>query len=233
METRYFPAEDRGIFEYGWLKTAYSFSFGSYHRPDRVHFGMLRVLNDDVIAPGKGFGTHPHENMEIVTIPLSGKLAHKDSMGHVETISPGEVQAMSAGTGITHSEYNASGEEETSLLQIWIIPREKDVEPRYDQKRFDFTQGEMCLLVSPDGHQGSLTINQDARFYRGSFPGGGTCTVKTTDGNGLYLFLIEGSARVAGHELGRRDAIGCEGSAEQVVSFIADSDLLCIEVPMR
>jgi len=141
MKTIYHPADSRGFADHGWLKAKHSFSFANYHNPDRMHFGKLRVLNDDIVAPGKGFGTHPHNNMEIITIPLRGQLEHKDSMGNGSVITPGEVQVMSAGSGIMHSEFNPSNSEEVNLFQIWIFPDTQDVDPRYDQRKFDPGEG--------------------------------------------------------------------------------------------
>jgi len=158
---------DRGHADYGWLKTYHTFSFASYHDPKHMHFRALRVMNEDFVAPGKGFGTHPHDNMEIVTYVLQGALEHRDSMGNGEVLRPGEFQRMSAGTGITHSEFNPSPNEPVHLYQIWLLPKEKDIVPSYEQKRFD-SQGranKFQLVASPDGVDDSLTINQDARIY--------------------------------------------------------------------
>lgn len=196
MQTSIHRADDRGSADHGWLQARHSFSFAGYYRPDRMHFGMLRVLNDDVIAPGMGFGTHPHDNMEIVTIPLEGALTHRDSMGNVHELRSGQVQAMSAGSGITHSEFNASDRDPVSLLQIWVSPKKRNVEPVYDQKSFEIAAETFTCLVSPDGRNGSLPINQDAYFFRGRFREG-TSQSYTMQGpdNGVYIFMIDARAK--------------------------------------
>lgn len=227
------PADDRGFADHGWLKARHSFSFADYYRPDRMSFGLLRVLNDDEIAPGMGFGTHPHNNMEIVTVPLHGALVHRDSMGHEETVSAGEIQAMSAGSGITHSEYNASDSETLRLLQLWVLPREQNVTPQYDQKKFDLGSDVFTTLVSPDGRSGSLRISQDAIFSRGVFSAGLEAAYDLQiPGNGMYLFIISGRVSIDGENLGPRDAVGI--TETESVSFVSEaaSDILCIEVPM-
>lgn len=230
-------ADTRGGFDFGWLKTYHTFSFGHYFDPQRVHFGALRVLNDDTIQPGTGFGTHPHENMEIVSIPLRGALAHKDSMGHEQTLKVGEVQAMSAGTGITHSEYNASQAEEASFLQIWVMPEKQNVTPRYAQRAFTFKRNEWTVVVSADGDDAAgatgrpLSINQSARFLLGEFDGGHQLTLARADErHGFYLFVIEGSITSGDEVLRRRDGAGFAGDLS--IQVEEGSHLLLIEVPL-
>ena len=230
-------ADTRGGFDFGWLKTYHTFSFGHYFDPLRVHFGALRVLNDDTIQPGTGFGTHPHENMEIVSIPLRGALAHKDSMGHEQTLKVGEVQAMSAGTGITHSEYNASQTEEASFLQIWVIPEKQNITPRYAQRAFSFNKNEWTVVVSADGDdadgatESPLSMNQKARFLLGEFDGGQTITLsRTNPRHGFYLFVIEGRVALHDEVLHRRDGAGIAGDLS--LHTEESSHLLLIEVPL-
>lgn len=228
-------AKTRGYFDHGWLKTYHTFSFAGYYDKSRVHFGMLRVINDDVIAPGKGFGTHPHDNMEIVTLPLSGSLAHRDSMGHEEVISENEVQVMSAGSGLTHSEYNASETEEVGLLQIWVFPKEHDIEPRYDQKIFDpFLMKNMILtVVSPEEDENVLRINQDAYFSLTELDAETDIEYKIKkDGNGIYIFVIDGTIRVEDETLESRDGMGLEGTDSVKIKAESGSKILFIEVPM-
>lgn len=227
-------AADRGIQDHGWLKAAHSFSFANYHDPAKMHFGLLRVLNDDVVAPGMGFGTHGHDNMEIVTIPLRGVLAHKDSLGSEGVIKPGEVQIMSAGKGIQHSEFNGSSTDEVNLLQIWVFPKERNIEPRYDQRSFDEAHNSFKTVVSPDKNDDAMWINQDAFFTLGSFDAKQTAsyTIKHK-GNGAYVFLIEGSVKIDGDILEKRDAAGIYDTEEFELAFNSDSKVLIIEVPMQ
>ncbi len=227
-------AADRGKQNHGWLQAAHSFSFGNFHDPSRVNFGALRVLNDDIIAGGMGFGLHGHENMEIVTIPLRGTLAHKDSLGSKGTISYGEVQIMSAGTGIRHSEFNGSETEEVNLLQIWIFPKKQDITPKYDQKPFAQPENNFVTVVSPNAEDHALWINQDAVFSTGNFKAGqtGNYSMKYPE-NGVYIFVIEGSAEVAGITLTQRDAIGISEADTVQLNFPEDCKVLLIEVPME
>lgn len=226
----------RGHFDHGWLKTWHTFSFASYYNPDRMHFGALRVLNDDIIAAGMGFGTHPHDNMEIITIVLQGELAHRDSMGNGSVIRPGEVQVMSAGTGIQHSEFNHSEENETSLLQIWVFPDKKNVEPRYGQAKFqeDEMKGKWRTVVSPDGAEQSLWIHQQAWFSLGEFEAGANLTYELKKpGNGVYLFLISGEVEVGTEKLNQRDGLCMEqiGSGFSIQTS-QPSKILIMEVPV-
>ncbi len=204
-------ADSRGYADHGWLQSFHSFSFANYHNPEKVRFGLLRVLNDDIVAPGMGFGTHPHDNMEIVTIPLKGELAHQDSTGNKEVIKAGEVQIMSAGSGLTHSEFNNSKKEFVNLFQIWVFPKEKNITPRYDQKIFDPEErkNKFQIVVSPDEKDGALWINQDAYFTLGNFDEGNSVKYEIKkNGNGVYIMITEGSAEIDGEVLSRRDAIG-------------------------
>jgi quercetin 2,3-dioxygenase len=229
-------AKDRGMQEHGWLRAAHSFSFANYHDPAKMHFGLLRVLNDDTVAPGMGFGTHGHDNMEIITIPLKGVLAHKDSLGSEGLISQNEVQIMSAGKGIRHSEFNGSSTDEVNLLQIWIFPKERNIEPRYDQKRFDPQDSHNLFqtVVSPVKDGDVMWINQDAFFSLGNFDAGKTADYKIKHpGNGAYVFVIEGKVKIDDQELGKRDAAGIYETEEINFSCSEDTQVLIIEVPME
>ena len=225
----------RGHADHGWLNTWHSFSFAGYYNPDRMHFGALRVLNDDTIQAGMGFGTHPHDNMEIITIVLEGELEHRDSMGNGSVITPGEVQVMSAGTGIQHSEFNHSATNQLSLLQIWVFPDKKNVVPRYGQARFqdEEMQGKWRTVVSPDGAENSLWIHQQAWFSLGEFEPGATIgyTLKKS-GSGVYVFLISGELEIGAEILNARDALGIEELESEVsLKTIKKSKVLVMEVP--
>lgn len=228
-------ADSRGYADHGWLQSFHSFSFANYHNPEKVRFGLLRVLNDDIVAPGMGFGTHPHDNMEIVTIPLKGELAHQDSTGNKEVIKAGEIQIMSAGSGLTHSEFNNSKKEFVNLFQIWVFPKEKNITPRYDQKIFDPEErtNKFQTVVSPDEKDGALWINQDAYFTLGNFDEGNSVKYEIKKkGNGVYIMITEGSAEIDGEVLSRRDAIGLSDLSSVEIKILAKSELLIIEVPM-
>ncbi len=236
MNTRIFRAKDRGGADHGWLKTHHSFSFANWYDPDRTNFGLLRVLNDDRVEGGKGFGTHPHDNMEIVSIPLKGALEHRDSMGTEGIIRENDVQAMSAGKGILHSEYNHDPAEPVHFLQIWIFPKVRDVVPRYDQMHFDpaLRQNKLQVMVAPVGEDiPAAKIHQDAYISRiTSEPGRETEYLKHFPDNGVYLFVIEGTAETGGHELNRRDAAAVTDTPIFSVKAKTAADLLFIEVPM-
>jgi len=235
MEKIYYSATERGHNDIGWLKANFSFSFGPYYNPDKVHFGVLRVLNDDIIAGGKGFGTHPHDNMEIITIPLSGALEHKDSMGNIGVIQSGEVQVMSAGTGVTHSEYNHSKTEAANTLQIWLFPKERNIKPRYDQKNFSdiLKLNQLTTLISPEKNNDTLWINQDATFSMGDFEPGQTVKYDIKiPGNGVYVFVIDGAVSIDNTSLNKKDALGVYNTNSIIIETEAKSRLLLMEVPM-
>lgn len=235
--TVFHPANQRGHANHGWLNAHHSFSFAGWYDPKKIHFGALRVLNDDIVAGGKGFGAHPHDNMEIITIILDGKLEHKDSMGHAQQIVPGEVQVMSAGTGVQHSEYNPAPSKQVNLLQTWIFPDKRGVQPRYDQKMFDAQerQNQLQMLVSPIyNDDAGLKIHQHAWIYRTSLDVGKEVThTLHSSGHGAYVFVIEGKATVEGQELGKRDAIGVSDTDSFTITAGANSDIIIFEVPMQ
>ena len=236
MNVIYHPATSRGGADHGWLKAKHSFSFGSWHNPERIHFGALRVLNDDIVAGGTGFGKHPHDNMEIITIPLTGAIKHQDSTGGSGIIKPGEVQVMSAGTGVFHSEMNANSDEGVTLFQIWIFPNRKNVEPRYDQQAFseEDRKGKWQTLVSPmDREDSGIRIHQAAWISRASLEEGQTLEYNLhSPGNGIYLMMVDGAAVVAEKTLWRRDALGISDADNVEVKATDPSDILVIEVPM-
>ena len=234
MKTILHKAEDRGFANHGWLQANHSFSFANYYDSEKVQFGALRVLNDDIIAPKMGFSTHPHNNMEIITIPLKGVLKHRDSMHNEwQTIEAGEVQVMSAGSGLMHSEMNGSNEEYLSLFQIWIVPNEKDVNPRYDQKFFQQSDrdNKLQVLVTSmnEEHNGSLKIHQNARLSRIDLSKNNSLTHKN---NGVYVMNIAGKITIDDKIAASRDAIGINNTDKFEVRAIEDSQLLFIEIPM-
>ncbi|HRE10570.1 MAG TPA: pirin family protein [Ignavibacteria bacterium] len=236
MKTTLHKAETRGKADHGWLNSHHTFSFASYHNPERVRFGLLRVLNDDIVHAGEGFGTHPHDNMEIISIPLSGALAHKDSTGNEHVINTGDVQIMSAGSGLYHSEYNASKKEAVNFLQIWVFPKERDIEPRYDQRSYDpdDRKNKFQLVVSPEKESSSLWINQDSYFSLTDLEKGSSIEYKLHNpANGIYLFLIEGSIRAGDIQLNKRDGLGIEDTNSINLTAAENSQLLLIEVPMK
>ncbi len=236
MKTILFKAKDRGSADYGWLKPNYYFSFSQYHNPEKVHFGLLRVLNDDFIAGGGSFPTHPHDNMEIVTIPFTGALKHKDSTGGEGVINAGDVQIMSAGSGIQHSESNASATEAVTLFQIWVFPKERNITPRYDQRRFDIADrnNQWQIVVSPNKEDNGLWINQDARFALTNLEAGKSITYTNGfKGNGVFLVAINGSVKVGDVELNKRDAVGISDADSFTVTASENAELLAIEIPMN
>ena len=227
-------AETRGHADHGWLDTHHTFSFAGYHDPERIHFGALRVLNDDHVAGGRGFGTHPHDNMEIISIPLEGDLEHQDSMGNRTVIKQGDVQLMSAGTGVRHSEKNAHADRPVKFLQIWVFPKEKNITPRYDQQHFpdEVRHNTLVPVVSPDG-SGGVGINQNAWFYLGKLDEGFTHTHRLHDrGNGVYAFVLDGRVRINDTELHRRDGMGVWDTDQVRIEASDDAELLLMEVPM-
>lgn len=235
MKTIFHSAKDRGHVSFGWLDSNHSFSFGHWYNPEKVHFGALRVLNDDIVKEGAGFGTHPHDNMEIVSIPLSGSIAHKDSTGTDGIIETGDVQIMSAGKGISHSEYNASKNDPVNFLQIWVLPKLANIQPRYDQKKFSETDrtNKWQVVVSPNENEGGVWINQDARFSLTLLQTGKELEYSNTfKGNGVYLFVIDGEVEAAGQKLDKKDAVGIYETDSFTVKANKDSKILAIEVPM-
>jgi quercetin 2,3-dioxygenase len=232
----FYAANERGKVDIGWLKANHSFSFSNYYNPERMHFGVLRVLNDDQIAPSMGFGMHPHDNMEIITIPLEGQLKHKDDMGNSEVISTGDVQVMSAGTGVRHSEINPNHDQHTKLLQIWLFPNKRNVEPRYQQISFSESErnNKWQQLLSPNANDAGVWIHQDAWFSRSSLQAGNSLTyTKHNANNGIYVFLIAGNITINDQTLQTRDALGIVN--EDNVQFTANNstaDILVMELPM-
>jgi redox-sensitive bicupin YhaK (pirin superfamily) len=229
-------AKERGHVNHGWLNARHSFSFDSWYDPQKVHFGALRVLNDDTVAAGMGFGTHPHDNMEIITIPLQVELEHKDSMGNVGRISENEIQMMSAGSGITHSEYNPNTDRAVSLLQIWIFPMMRNITPRYNQIKLNPAdrKNKFQQVISPDGNVQGMNINQRAFFQLANLDAGLSLNYKIQiQGNGVYAFLIEGAITInEHHQLEQRDAVGIWDTEEIIVQAKENAYLLLMEVPM-
>ncbi|WP_318309721.1 pirin family protein [Flagellimonas crocea] len=235
MKSVLHKAATRGHADHGWLNSHHTFSFAGYHDPERMHFGVLRVLNDDQVAPGRGFGTHPHDNMEIISIPLEGDLEHKDSMGNTTTIKEGDVQVMSAGTGIQHSEYNKNDDQQVKFLQIWVFPNKRNVEPRYDQisirnieKKNTFYQ-----VLSPNPDDEGVWIHQDAWFHLGKFEAGSSDTYQIKkEGNGVYAFVLEGEVELNGQKLEKRDGYGVWETDSLDFKATSNSRVLLMEVPM-
>jgi redox-sensitive bicupin YhaK (pirin superfamily) len=235
-KTTLHKANTRGQADHGWLNARHSFSFAGYNDPARVHFGVLRVLNDDIVAPGQGFGRHPHDNMEIITIPLEGALEHQDSMGHKEVIQSGDIQVMSAGTGITHSEYNASKADYVKLLQIWVFPKLHNVAPRYGQATFKKEDriNKLQQIVSPGPADHGMWIHQDAWFHLGSLEKGFQTEYKLKKaGNGVYAFVIEGDVTINGISLNKRDGLGMSDTDRLSITAESNAELLLMEVPME
>ncbi len=235
MNTVLHKSDTRGNANQGWLKSRHTFSFANYYNPERMHFGVLRVLNDDIVAPGMGFAKHPHDNMEIISIPLDGDLEHKDSMGNVAVIRKGDVQVMSAGTGVYHSEFNRNKNQEVKFLQIWVFPNKKDVTPRYDQISIREVEkdNEFYQILSPNKDDQGVWIHQDAWFHLGNFDKGiktGYDLKKT--GNGVYIFVLEGSIKVGEQELNSRDGFGVWDLNSIQVESLEKSRVLLMEVPM-
>lgn len=231
----HYPAGDRGRTALGWLDSYHSFSFGEYYDPSRIHFGALRVLNDDTVAGGAGFGTHPHRNMEIVSIPLEGIIMHKDSMGHAEALRPGEIQVMSAGTGITHSEYNGSSDNELRFLQLWIIPNAAGVEPRYQQISIaDLPRNAGHVVVGPKDSGSPLWMHQHAWLSVAHLDAGKQVLYQTKrDGNGVYVFVVSGTVEVAATRLQQRDAAGITDATSTTIQAVTDCYVVIIDVPMQ
>jgi redox-sensitive bicupin YhaK (pirin superfamily) len=229
-------ADTRGHADHGWLNAYHSFSFASWYNPERVQFGALRVLNDDTVAAGMGFGTHPHDNMEIITIPLEGDLAHKDSMGNTETIKSGDVQVMSAGTGVKHSEFNPNANDRTKLLQIWVYPNQQNVAPRYQQITLnpEDRKNKLQQILSPNPEDDGVWIHQDAWFHLGKFEKGVTATYSLKkEGNGVYAFILSGTLTIDGQELETRDGFGIWDTTSLEITATTDTEFLLMEIPMQ
>ncbi len=229
-------ASSRGHADHGWLNAYHSFSFASWYNPERIQFGMLRVFNDDTIAAGMGFGTHPHDNMEIITIPLEGDLAHKDSMGNSATIKTGDVQVMSAGSGIQHSEFNPNADLGTKLFQIWVFPKIRNVSPRYQQITLDSTKqkNNFAQILSPNAEDEGVWIHQDAWFYLSDFDKDFSKKLALKkEGNGFYIMNIEGEIEVNGEKLEKRDAIGLWKTNEIEIKANTNARFLVMEIPME
>jgi redox-sensitive bicupin YhaK (pirin superfamily) len=235
MKTILHQADTRGHTNFGWLDSWHTFSFGAYYQANRKQFGALRVLNDDRVEPGMGFGTHPHENMEIISIPLEGELMHRDDMGHVSVIKAGDVQVMSAGSGILHSEFNHSKDHPVSFLQIWVYPNQKNVPPRYDQMSVEYIKqpNQWHQIVSPNKEDQGLWIHQEAWFYLGRFDAASENSyLLKKETNGLYVFVIEGDVQVADGLLRRRDGMGIWNTPKVDFQMIQSSTMLLMEIPM-
>jgi len=226
-------ASERGHADHGWLDSHHTFSFANYYDEKHMGFRGLRVINDDRVAPSQGFGTHPHRDMEIISYVLDGALAHKDSMGTGATIRPGDVQRMSAGTGVLHSEYNASQDAEVHFLQIWILPAKRNVMPSYEQKTFTVAdkRGKLVLVASSDGRDGSVTINADARVYAGVFDKGHMAELAVADGRGAWLHVARGKVRIDGEELGAGDGVALENERAIRIEGVDEGEVLAFDLP--
>jgi redox-sensitive bicupin YhaK (pirin superfamily) len=227
------PSTARGYADHGWLKSYHSFSFADYFDPEHVEFGPLRVINEDRVAPGAGFGTHGHRDMEIISYVLSGELAHKDSTGTTSTIRPGDVQRMSAGAGVRHSEFNPSASEGVHFLQIWIVPNVAGIEPSYEEKRFpsDQKRGRLRLIASPDRAEGSVLIHQDARVYAGLFDGAETATLDIAKGRWTYVHVARGSLTANGAKLEAGDALKLKGAEALTIARGDQAEVLVFDLP--
>ena len=229
-------ADTRGMANHGWLQSYHTFSFANYYNPERMHFGVLRVLNDDTVQGGMGFGKHPHDNMEIISIPLEGDLEHKDSMGNVTVIRNGDVQVMSAGTGITHSEYNKNTEKTVKFLQIWVFPNKRNVTPRYDQITLkpEDRKNKLQQILSPNPDDAGVWIHQNAWFHLGDFDAGVSSDYQIkAPGNGVYVFVLNGDLSVNGQQLNRRDGLGIWDTDTLHIAADSKAEFLLMEVPMN
>ncbi|MGB0524850.1 MAG: pirin family protein [Flammeovirgaceae bacterium] len=236
MKTVLHKANTRGMANHGWLDSKHSFSFANYHNPERMNFGVLRVLNDDTVAPSRGFGKHPHNNMEIISIPLSGDLKHEDSMGNQAVIQEGDVQVMSAGKGIFHSEYNKNADKAVKFLQIWVFPNKSNVTPRYDQISLKDVRkaNSFYQILSPSADDEGVWIHQDAWFHLGEFEAGKSADYQLKkSGNGVYAFLIEGDVTIDGQQLNERDGFGMWDTEQFTVKADSKAKVLLMEVPME
>lgn len=235
MAREIYTSDSRGSADHGWLKSRHTFSFSSYHNPERMGFGLLRVINDDIVAPSKGFATHSHSDMEIISIPLSGSLRHQDSMGNKHIITAGEVQIMSAGSGLSHSEYNNSNTDDVNFLQIWVLPKTMGITPRYEQKAFNVNSriNKWQLVVSPDGAEGSISINQKAYFSMVDLTSDHSIDYKSHgSNNGVFVFVIDGEISIGSDKLAKRDSIAISEESSFRINANKNSKILCIEVPL-
>ena len=235
MKTVLHKANTRGHANHGWLDSHHTFSFANYYNPERMHFGVLRVLNDDIVAPGRGFGTHPHDNMEIISIPLQGDLEHKDSMGTTAVIKQGDIQVMSAGTGIYHSEYNKNKDQEVRFLQIWVFPNKGDVKPRYDQITLNEEElkNNLSQIISPNPDDSGVWIHQNAWFYLGNLEEGFETTYAIKDANnGVYAFVLDGDVSIDGQSLNKRDGYGIWNTEKIQIKADSNARVLLMDVPM-
>ena len=229
-------SNSRGHANHGWLNSFHTFSFANYYNAERMNFGALRVLNDDTVDEGMGFGTHPHENMEIISIPLEGDLEHKDSMGNLAVIKHGEIQVLSAGTGIYHSEYNRNPDRKVKFLQIWVFPNKKNVTPRYDQLtlNLDDRHNKLQQILSPNAEDEGVWIHQNAWFHLGTFDKGHSTSYKIkAEGNGVYAFVLKGEITINNQSLEARDGFGIWDITELSITAASESELLLMEVPMN
>ncbi|MBL7471677.1 pirin family protein [Robertkochia sediminum] len=236
MKTLLHKADTRGHADHGWLKSYHTFSFANYYNPERMHFGVLRVLNDDSVAPGMGFGKHPHDNMEIISIPLYGDLEHQDSMGNKTVIKEGDIQSMTAGTGVFHSEYNKNKDKEVKFLQIWILPKKRNVTPSYDQITLSLEDRHNTLqqIVSPDKDDSGVTINQDAWFHLSNLDSGKSLDYTLKGENtGVYAFVLKGDVSINGVALSTRDGLGISETDSLKIEAGTDAEFLLMEVPMQ
>lgn len=228
-------ADTRGLANHGWLKSFHTFSFANYHNPERMNFGVLRVLNDDAVAAGMGFGTHPHDNMEIISIPLEGDLEHQDSMGNKTVIKKGDIQIMSAGTGVQHSEYNKNSDKEVKFLQIWVFPNKRNVTPRYDQITLNIEErhNKLQQIVSPNPEDSGVWIHQDAWFHLAKFDKGFETTYNIhKKGNGLYVFVLKGDVQIGSQALNTRDGFGIWDFETLDIKAGSEAEFLLMEIPM-
>ena len=235
MKTVLHKANTRGHANHGWLDSHHTFSFANYYNPERMNFGVLRVLNDDIVAAGRGFGSHPHDNMEIISIPLAGALEHKDSMGTSSTIEAGDIQVMSAGTGIYHSEYNKNSDKEVKFLQIWVIPKQRDVAPRYDQITLDpkLLKNNLYQILSPNADDDGVWIHQDAWFHLGHLDAGIQRDYQFKGRNhGLYAFILSGEVKIGSQDLQARDGYGIWDIDQVTITASKDAQILLMEVPL-
>ncbi|WP_010178594.1 pirin family protein [Aquimarina agarilytica] len=235
MKTILHKANTRGHANHGWLNSYHTFSFANYHNPERMNFGVLRVLNDDIVSGGRGFGSHPHRNMEIISIPLNGNLKHMDSMGNSAIIKEGDVQVMSAGTGVSHSEFNEASDSPVEFLQIWVIPNKQNVEPRYDQisiKEIQ-TKNKWYQILSPNKNDQGVWIHQNAWFHLGDFDANTTDNYQLKNNtNGVYVFILEGSVVINEQQLNKRDGYGIWDSNDFKIKSLTDNRILIMEVPL-